>query len=197
MSKDELIKQAKETIKTQNFSLISQNCIGAVIYHDMGMKFLSPTVNLYFDSKDFIKFVENLDYYLSCDITFLKDVGYIIANIDDLKLYCLHYHEFDEVKEKWNDRKVRVLKDRIFIISTDRDGFDDTDFKKFKNLKYPKALITCKEKWKDADFVIYLDKYKNDSQVPDTIPDREFYKDNKIIELINQAMRNQTINIFL
>lgn len=188
MNKDELIKRAQETLEAQNFTFISQNCIGAIIYHDMEMKFLTPTVNLYFNSKDFIKFVSNLDYYLNCEITFLEDAKCIIAVLDDLKIYCLHYNSFEEAKEKWNERKARIIRNRIFVISTDRDGFDDKDFENFKNLKYPKALITCEEKWKDNDFVIYLEQYKNDIQVPDTIPSREFYKDNKIIELVNKAL---------
>ena len=43
----------------------------------------------------------------------------------------------------------------------DRDGFGNEEFERFKNLKYPKALITGNEKWKDEEFVIYLPKYKN------------------------------------
>ena len=48
-------------------SIISMNCTGGILYHDLGLKFLSPTINLFFRAEDFIKFCENLDYYLSID----------------------------------------------------------------------------------------------------------------------------------
>ena len=50
-------------------TIISHNCIGGVLSHELGLKFLSPTVNLFMVNEDFIKFCENLEYYLSLDIT--------------------------------------------------------------------------------------------------------------------------------
>ena len=40
-------------------SIISQNCIGGVFYHDMKCEFLSPTINLFIRQPDFIKFLNN------------------------------------------------------------------------------------------------------------------------------------------
>ena len=37
--------EAKKEYIAENVTFISQNCIGGVIYHDMGQKFLSPTIN--------------------------------------------------------------------------------------------------------------------------------------------------------
>lgn len=184
---NKIIEEAKNKFITRDISIISQNCIGGIIYHDMGMKFLSPTINLYFEAKDFIKFISDLDFYLKTEIKMFKDENNIIIGIlKDIKVIFLHYTSEEEAKEKWIERKTRIIKDKIFIISTDRDGFDELDFENFKKVKYPKVLITRNEKWKDYDFVIYLEKYKELTEVPNTIPTREFYKDNKIIELINK-----------
>ena len=40
-----------------NFTIISQNCIGSIMYHDLGQKFLSPTINMLFEPSDFVKFL--------------------------------------------------------------------------------------------------------------------------------------------
>ena len=35
-----------------------------MILHELGERFNSPTVNLFFKAEDYLKFLENLDYYL-------------------------------------------------------------------------------------------------------------------------------------
>ena len=39
--------------------------VWGVILHELGERFNSPTVNLFFGAEDYIKFLEKLDYYLS------------------------------------------------------------------------------------------------------------------------------------
>lgn len=53
----------KHRLKNHRFSLISANCIGGVLTHDVGEQFRSPTINLIIP--EFIKFAENLKFYLS------------------------------------------------------------------------------------------------------------------------------------
>ena len=182
----QIIERVKKIYDVENISFISQNCIGGIIYHDMEQKFLTPTINLYLMANDFVKFVENLEYYLNQELIMLDGTEVVTGKIDDLEIYFLHYHSNEEALNKWNDRKQRINFEKIFVIQTDRDGFDDDTFTRFKRLSYPKALITGNEKWKDEEVVIYLSQYKDDECIPDTIPEREFYKDDKIINLINK-----------
>ena len=182
----QIIERVKRIYDAENISFISQNCIGGIIYHDMGQKFLTPTINLYLMANDFVKFVENLEYYLNQELIMLNGTDVVTGKLDDLEIYFLHYHSNEEALNKWKDRNQRINFEKIFVIQTDRDGFDDATFIRFKRLQYPKALITGNEKWKDEEFVIYLPQYKDDECIPDTIPEREFYKDDKIIKLINK-----------
>ena len=69
---NQLIENAQKSFLHKKISIISQNCIGGVFYHDMNEKFLSPTINLYFDAYDFLKFVKNISYYLSLDIKIIQ-----------------------------------------------------------------------------------------------------------------------------
>ena len=158
------IENARHKYEAQDISFISQNCIGGVIYHDMGQKFLTPTINLYFMANDFIKFVENLEYYMNLEIVMKEDTEVVTGVLGDIEIYFLHYHTNEEAYLKWNERKTRINYDRIFVIQTDRDGFDDKSFEKFEKIKYPKALVTRNEKWKDEDFVIYIPRYKKYSR---------------------------------
>ena len=38
----------RKRLKNRSFSLVTNNCIGGIISHDMHLRFLSPTVNLFF-----------------------------------------------------------------------------------------------------------------------------------------------------
>ena len=54
----------RQRLKNKNFSIIAQNCAAGHIYHQLGLKFLSPTINLYFYPEDFIELIKHLPYYM-------------------------------------------------------------------------------------------------------------------------------------
>ena len=94
-------------------------------------------------AKDFIKFCQNLEYYLSCEIKPVTqdEYDYPVASIDDILLYCMHFNSFDEVKEKWERRKKRVNYDNLFFIMSERDGCDESTILDFDNLPYENKVI--------------------------------------------------------
>lgn len=53
-------------------SFLCPNCIGGLLFHDLGLQFRSPTVNLMMYQTDFVKFVLNLDDYLEQKLIFLS-----------------------------------------------------------------------------------------------------------------------------
>lgn len=52
-------KSQRKRLKNDNFTIISSNCIGGLIYHRLGKEFNSPTINLRFYQNEFIKFVQD------------------------------------------------------------------------------------------------------------------------------------------
>lgn len=52
-------------LKNTDFSLIANNCTGGFIYHDLGLQFKSPTINMFFCLDTYFDFIEHLDEYLS------------------------------------------------------------------------------------------------------------------------------------
>lgn len=53
----------KISIKHKDVTILSNCCIGGTMYNDLGLKFLSPTINLFFGHHGFIDLVNHLDEY--------------------------------------------------------------------------------------------------------------------------------------
>lgn len=151
----------RKRLVNDNFSIVCSNCIGGVIYHRLSKKFLSPTINLWISQPDFIKFVSNLNYYLSQDLEFVKTkYDYPVAKLSDIFVHFNHSDNIEEAKSDWNKRKNRINFDNLFIIMYDRDGITESDFIKLEN-------INCKNK------LVITDKdYKNYSYVKKIVPNK-------------------------
>ena len=85
-------------LKQSNLSILASNCWAGICYHYLGLKFLSPTINMFFGRKDFNKFLTNLEYYLSLSIEsagnrYEEDIQryYPVGKLGDLSLYFNHY----------------------------------------------------------------------------------------------------------
>lgn len=121
-------------------TIISSNCLGARIYKEAGSIFNSPTIDLWFYPDDFIKFVNNIDHYLSCELLEKRDAtkSYPCGLLGDINLNLQHYSDFASAKIKWDIRKKRIIKDRIVIFFTDRDGAtNDHITKLLQSCSYP------------------------------------------------------------
>lgn len=180
--RSKLIKKNIEYIKGKNIpTVLSCNCTGGVMYHELGAKFMSPTINMFMCCEDFIKFCENLDYYLKVDPVssehdlnwHLKeknidgsntDVEYPVMLLDDLTLFMVHYHSFEEARDKWNDRKRRVDFNNIRVIATDRDGCTEELKNRFEELPFQKVMFTHLPD-KNHKHCFYIKGFENDDQV--------------------------------
>lgn len=150
----------------QPCTIISCNCIGGLLYHDYHEQFLSPTIDLYIKSPDFIKFVRNLKEYISHDlIDATGDSKFPIGRLGDIQIFFLHYSSFAEAKEKWDRRKKRILYHRIFVIMSDRDEFTPDLVDDFLNLPYKKVLFSHKD-YQHPE-IVYVKKDRNKRMVDD------------------------------
>ena len=148
-------------------TIISSNCIEGVVYSDMKLKFQSPTINLYFSPKDFIKFCSNLKYYLSQPLVWIKsDVNCPTGMLDDVIIYFLHYKSELEAELKWNERKQRVNYENLFFIMTDRDGCTYDDLKAFDTLNNCKNKVIFTHKhYPEIPSAFHIKGFSNDLQV--------------------------------
>ena len=182
--RDRLVKKVRSFFENKEVSIISQNCIAGVFYNDMQMQFLSPTINLYFDCPDFVRFVLNLQYYVGKELKMEWGEEYPIGVIEDIRIHFMHYQTCTEAKVAWERRCKRLNWERIFVLSTDMMNFSEELFEKWKCIQYPKILFSSK-KWEDESCVWYPE-YEKNGKVVDLIPKREFYKDNRLISSVNR-----------
>lgn len=54
------------------FTIISNNCWGGVVYEAYNLKKQSPTVGMFFMADDYIKFCKDIKYYLGQEMEFIK-----------------------------------------------------------------------------------------------------------------------------
>lgn len=132
-------------IKEGKLSIIARNCWGGICYHYLGLEFLSPTINMFFSSTDFNKFVKNMDNYLALPVEFVemrfeKDLkrDYPVGKIGDIKLYFNHYTDFELAKECWDKRKMRINKDNLLIVSS---TMSEDEAREFDSLPYEHKII--------------------------------------------------------
>lgn len=131
----------RERLKNKNLTILCNNCVGGVILHELGERFISPTVNLFLGAEDYIKFLENLDYYLQQTLVEVESKrGYPVAKLDDITIYFMHYSTFDEAKRTWEKRTARINKDNLYVILVQQNGCTEEVLTKFDKLSYKHKL---------------------------------------------------------
>lgn len=135
----------RKRLKNRSFSLVTNNCIGGIISHDMHLRFLSPTVNLSFANDGFLLFCRHLVYYLSIPVEeVVSDKGYPVGVLKgeygDIFLYFMHYDSFLEAKQKWEERALRVDMENLFIIM-EAQKCEESILHQFDELDFPNKVI--------------------------------------------------------
>ena len=91
-------------LENRDFSFICPNCLGGMLLHDLGLPFLSPTVNLMIHQREFVKFALDIDYYLSQKLYFYNDPYYVCpcAKVGEgnrvITIHFTHYANREEAE---------------------------------------------------------------------------------------------------
>lgn len=134
-----------KNLLNHQFSIFSQNCIGSIIYHDLGEQFCSPTINMKFEPNGFVNFVANLPDSLNWKISFISsDKAYPVGFVGGSFVEFVHYKNQQEVLEKWNQRKLRVNMANTYLIACD-DGMTLENIKAFDDLPYNKVIFSSRK----------------------------------------------------
>lgn len=158
-------KRRRDKLKYKDFSIISNNCWGGLVYQYFGLPYSSPTVGLFFLDDDYIKFLERFDYYIGQSLCFISfessryydylskestaKESYPIALLDDIEVHFMHYHSKEEAETKWMRRCKRINRNRLLVKMSQRyisgieilDRFNAVPFKNkicFTEADYPK-----------------------------------------------------------
>ena len=135
-------KYERSKLTNKDFTIFSQNCIGGIMYHDLGLQFCSPTVNLLFTPKNFIKLMKDIHWYLEQEIEFVQSgESYPVGNLGGgVEIRFLHYHSEEEALRAWNARKQRINWNNVFVICCD-EGLTYGDMQDFDNLPYKHKIL--------------------------------------------------------
>ena len=119
----------KKQLKSTDFTIISNNCWGGMIYESYNLPKESPTVGMFFIAKDYIEFLSDLKGYVNGTMTFIKPeesrwkdmsqvsgdkkfgsypVGILSNGRNSIEIFFLHYHSEQEAREKWERRVQRI-----------------------------------------------------------------------------------------
>lgn len=140
-------------------TIISNNCVGGAVLHELGMEFKTPTINLQILPEEFGKFCENLGYYMNARLmnyipeymsehhkNMLKkmfggvpEMPYGIIN--DILVCFQHYATFAEAAAKWNERKARIDYEHIGYIFHARGPEYAKEAEEFIREEIPHSLV--------------------------------------------------------
>lgn len=151
-------KENRKKLLNSNFTLISSNCIGGVISHELGLEFLSPTINMFFSASDYIKFCQNIRHYLNVPLKLIEDmsVSYPVVKCDDIILHCVHYQNLEEVQQKWQVRGSRINWDNLFFCMIERDGCTEEDIIQFNKLPYKNKVVFVHKPMPEIESTVYI-----------------------------------------
>lgn len=188
-------KKRNKKFKTTDFSIISNNCYAGIVYQHYGLKYNTPTIGLYFYSKEYIKFLKNFDYYIKQELKFIKasDSKYrddllekkymdkIIGKLDDVEIVFLHYKSEQEAYEKWNRRCKRLSKNIIFKYN-DQNLCTVSDIEEFNKLNLEhKICFTAK----NIPNCFQIKKYSKCDSIKE-----DYYSGHKYFNLIDYVNSN-------
>lgn len=139
------------------FSLLSNNCLAGLVYHDLGLRFDSPTINCCMAFPAFVEFVERLDHALTADLTEEKSAArpYPVGRLRladktwltedtgrDLLIHFVHYSDFDSAVNAWKKRAARVDRSRVVLLAAENTSCSEANLLRFQALPFPKLLLT-------------------------------------------------------
>lgn len=148
-------------LKNRNFTILSNNCWGGIVYESYGLQKLSPTVGMFFMASDYIRFLRRIDYYFNKKLDFItlqeskwkeekqfsKGIDYPIAKLDDIELFFMHYHTKEEARNKWERRIQRINRENIVIKFNDQNACTSNDVEAFCNLPFENKLFFTAKEW--------------------------------------------------
>lgn len=168
------------------FSIISNNCWGGHVYRYFGLKYSSPTIGMYFFSDEYIRFIKNLKYYLSLQLTIIpieeskyrdilierEQASVPIGRLDDVEIVFLHYKSPEEALSKWARRTNRINFSNLIVKFSEMNLCSEDHLREFDALPYENKLVFVTKK-RGLKSEILFKKYEGQNEIKD---DTTFFK---------------------
>lgn len=142
-------------------SIISNNCTGGAVLHELGAEFKTPTINLQILPEEYPKFCQNFKKYMETELEICINISELhkrylkkmfggipdmpLGLIDDILVCFQHYGTFEEAKEKWDERKAKIDYDHIGFIFHARGPEYRNEAEEFMELDIPNKLVLAQD----------------------------------------------------
>ena len=189
------IKQKK--IKNKEFTIISNNCFGGIIYRNYHIPYQSPTCGIFFMAKEYIKFIYDIKNYIYNDIVeikiedskykdYLTKINYngIIGKIKDVEICFLHFNDIKEINEKWKRRTARINWKRMIYKFNDQNLCTHKELQQFEQFDAKHKICFTAKRYKDINS-IQLKQYCNKEYVISDTKEKDYKKYINIVDYIN------------
>jgi uncharacterized protein (DUF1919 family) len=134
------------------WSIISNNCWGSRLYTEVGLPYNTPTVGLWFEADDYIRFLTDFRRMTTGEISFISHAPrsdeYPVGIIQNsVKVHFLHFKNSEEARLKWVRRCARLptSDDDLYFKVCDRDGFKISHLASFSALPYKNKVVFLKQ----------------------------------------------------
>ncbi|KXT44169.1 hypothetical protein HMPREF2531_04019 [Bacteroides intestinalis] len=185
-------------LMNRTFTIISNNCWGGHVYRYFGLSYNSPTIGLFFFAQDYIKFVENLPFYINKELSFisLEESHYCdklreyggecincpIGRLADIEIIFMHYKTENEAAAKWQRRVQRINWNNLILKMSEQNGSTINDLKAFDALPYKKKVLFVTRDYGLKSQVIFKE-FMNRGNIPDDTSNFKRYVN--LVDLIN------------
>lgn len=194
-----LASYRRKKINNVDFSIISNNCWGGYVYRFFGLPYLTPTVGLYINPKDYFRFLSDIKGYLNKKLVFIKpedsryyselkkkgELNVPIGVIGDVEIVFLHYKTEQEAFDKWNRRAARVNYNNLIVKFSQMNNAVLSDLEMFDRLQFKKKFMFVNNKALASKYrtAIY---FRGQEKLPELQSDTPFFDSYiNLYELIN------------
>lgn len=137
-------------LRNKDFTIISDNCWGGLVYKHFAMEYGSPFANLFLFPPCYLELLQDFEKNVNLELHFIdpsaskyaetmkerNSLGTYPVGVlgESIELHLLHYRSEADAKLKWYKRRARINFDNIMFKFSDRDKPSPDFIKQFDAL---------------------------------------------------------------
>lgn len=177
-----IANEKRQKLKGNEISIMASNCLGGLLYHTYGLKFLSPLVNTRINSNEFVKLILNYKETINLPLHFIHSSNpFPVAKLNDIIVNFVHYHNVKEAELKWYDRIKRINEEHLFVILNDNDGLTEDDLYALDHCPIQNILVFTAKKYTNHRCTFWLPPFEGQDYVGNTMR-KDWIKGEMLVE---------------
>jgi uncharacterized protein (DUF1919 family) len=162
------------------FTILTNNCWGAVFYRDLGIPYNTPFVGTLVPPECYLRFLGDVRGYLGQPLRFIETsrygwkIKYPLALLGDAEIHFMHYKDRAEAIDKWTRRLERMPRDpavwrvkfcdhHLSLVQAEADEA----LHAFDRMQFPKKICLLGRRQPHLDCGVVLRECLQAGRVPD------------------------------